>query len=269
MGQNGTRRGILLFLVLLISLAAIVFLGTEIFQVKKITVLCSGTLDRNVIMNLSGVSYGDNIFKISRDKVKKRIESNSPYPVVEAVSFRLPDEVVLAVEERVPAAVIPYLSSYIVIDANGFIMEIIKQKADIPYPVVEGIRLSSLTKGSKLEVAESGTYKQKVMIRVLQAVQEWNEGSMLHSIRMEDPDNILLVTRDGVRITIGQATNLDKKLGWLKSDAYTEVLEKGQTGILDVSVPGKAVFRPENPADNEGQADAADETDEAGQPDES
>mgnify|MGYP000903224014 CR=1 FL=1 len=69
---------------------------------------------------------------------------------------------------------------------------------------------------------------------------------MLRDIRLVDPDDLLLTTRDGVRVRIGQAVELDKKLGWLKSDAYAEVLEKGESGILDVSVPGKAVFHPES-----------------------
>jgi cell division septal protein FtsQ len=266
MGQNGTRRGILLFLVLLICMAAIVFLGTEIFQVQKITVLCSGTLEKDVIINLSGVSYGDNIFKIGRDKVKKRIEGNAPFPVVEAVSFRLPDEVILAVEERVPAAVVPYLSSYVVIDASGFIMDIIKQKDEVPYPVVDGIRLNNLTKGSRLDMAESGSYKQKVLVRLLEAVREWKAGDLLQSILLEDPDNITLVTRDNVRIAMGQATELDKKLGWLESDAYTEVLAKGEAGTLDVSVPGKAVFRPESTTDSGQESEDTGQPEEDGEP---
>jgi cell division septal protein FtsQ len=218
-------------------------------------------------MNLSGISRGDNIFKISREKVKKRIEDNAPFPIVESVSFRLPNEVIIAVEERIPVAVVPYLSSHIVIDGSGFIMDIIKQKDDVPYPVVDGIRLNSLTKGGRLEPVESDDYKQKVLIRLLEAVEKWKIGGMLQNINLEDPDNILLTTRDNVRVQIGQAVELDKKLGWLKSEAYTDVLEQGKSGILDVSVPGKAVFHPESlPAGQEG-SDGTDHPDGTGEQD--
>ncbi len=261
MGNKETSKGILLFLVLLISLAAIVFLGTEIFQVKKLTVYCSGELDKDVIINLSGVSRGDNIFKISREKVKNRIEGNSPFPIVETISFRLPDEVIIAVEERTPAALIPYLSSHIVIDTSGFILDIIKQRDTTQYPIIEGIRLRNLTKGSFLQSVDSDNYKQKVLIHLLEAICEWDIGSMLEQISLEDPDSIILLTRDGVTVSVGQAVELDKKLGWLKSEAYVEVLGRTEKGILDVSVPGKAVYRTISAEDD--QPDEISQSDEA------
>lgn len=260
MDNKGTSRGFLLFLMLLISLAAIVFLGTEVFQVKKITVYCGDELEKDVIINLSGVSLGDNIFKISREKVKKRIESNSPFPVVETISFRLPDEVIIAVEERSPAALIPYLSSHIVIDTNGFILDIIKQRETTQYPVIEGIRLRNLTKGSLLESVDSDNYKRKVLIHLLEEIREWDIGGMLELINLEDPDSIILLTRDQVTVSVGQGVELDKKLGWLKSEAYTEVLARTEKGVLDVSVPGKAVYRTISLEDD--QADEASESDE-------
>jgi hypothetical protein len=51
---SGTRRGILMFLVLLICLAAIVLIGTELFQVENISVTGSAALDEGVIISTSG-----------------------------------------------------------------------------------------------------------------------------------------------------------------------------------------------------------------------
>ena len=157
MGRNGTSKGIILFLVLLLCLTAIVLLGAGVFQVKKITVISGGTLSEDVIINLSGISRGDNIFKISKAKVKKRMENNPPFPVVQCISFRLPAEVVLVVRERVPVAVIPYLSSHIIIDGSGFVLNIVKQQDDEPYPVVEGVPVTSLTRGSLVTGTPSTT----------------------------------------------------------------------------------------------------------------
>ena len=80
MGRSGTRSGFYRFMVLLLSLAAIVFIGTEVFQVEKCTVVGSHTLDKDVIINISGVTKSDNIFKIDKKLVKSRIEGSAPFP---------------------------------------------------------------------------------------------------------------------------------------------------------------------------------------------
>ncbi|NLU35453.1 MAG: FtsQ-type POTRA domain-containing protein [Clostridiales bacterium] len=251
MARNGTKKGILMFLILLICFAAVVFIGTEVFQIKNIIVTCSGSLDENAIINASGINPGDNIFKISREQVRKRIESSPPFPVVEGISLKLPDEIHIIVEERVPAALVPYLSSYIMIDSSGFVLDIFKQTHDPSYPVVEGVAISKLTKGSPLELDQNGNYRQKVLIRLLESLEQWEVIDMIAVIYMDNPDDILLVTRDEIRVKLGQAVDLDRKLGWLKSDAYAEVIAKGEPGILDVSVPGKAVFNPHNQTGDE------------------
>jgi len=244
MGYNGTKKRILLILILLVCFAAVVFIGAEVFQVERITVLGDGSINKDTIVSLSGITYGENIFKLDKEKVRKRLEGNAPFPIVESITIKLPDEVIIAVEERVPVAVIPYLSSYIVIDSNGFILDIVKQSAEASYPVIDGVYITRLTKGSLLEVAASDNYKYKVMIRLLKAISNWDLGTMIKTVDLENPDGIVLITRDDITITMGQAVELDRKLGWLESDAYTEVLNKGEQGVLDVSVPGKAVFHP-------------------------
>ena len=45
-----------MFLILLICFAAVVFIGTEVFQIKNIIVTCSGSLDENAIINASGIN---------------------------------------------------------------------------------------------------------------------------------------------------------------------------------------------------------------------
>ena len=255
---SGTRRGILMFLVLLICLAAIVLIGTELFQVENISVTGSAALDEGVIISTSGISYGDNILQISKDQVKKRIESNPPFQIVEGISITLPHDVHIMVTERVPAAVIPYLSSHILVDSSGFILDILKQAQQTIYPVVEGVSISKLTKGTTLEPAGEGSYQQKILVRMLQALEEWDINQMIQTLDLDNPDDIVLITRDGIRVKLGQAVELDRKLGWLQSAAYTEVLQRDEAGVFDVSVPGKAIFHP--------QTSSADQEEDSGEP---
>ncbi len=257
MGKSGTRSGFYRFMVMLLCLAAIVFIGTEIFQVKKCTVVGSHALDNDVIINISGVSKSDNIFKIDKKLVKSRIEGSAPFPRVLAVSIKLPDEVIISIEERTPVALIPYLSSYLVIDSSGFILDIIKEDKIPELPIVEGIHITRLTKGSLLEVSESDKYRYKILTVMLDAVIERGSSELIHSISLDNPDGVTLLTRDGISVYVGQAVELDRKLGWLHSEAYTKVQQSEQEGSLDVSVPGKAVFHPDPVEEVKGSEEGA------------
>jgi cell division protein FtsQ len=256
MGKNRTNRNILIYLALLLALAATVFIGTEIFQIDKITVTGSETVDKDVIISLSGITYGQNIFKISRSLVTSRIEENPPYLIVASIGFKLPDEVVIAVEERKPTAYIPYLSSFIVIDVRGFILDIIKQFPDPDLPQIQGIGIKNFTKGTHLAAADRDEYKERILFRLLEAVDKSDTIGSVSVLNVEDPDNIRVITREGYDVFLGQALELEKKLSWLKSeDGYGKIVEAGVPGILDISVADKMVFRPEaqsNEDDEEG-----------------
>ncbi len=246
MAKIRTSKSIMVFFILLLLLVVMVFFSTEIFQVDKITVLGSKTVEDNVIIGLSGITYGDNILKVSRKSVKTRIEDNPPYMIVSSVLLRIPDEVVITVEERIPVAVVPYLSSYILMDAEGFILDILKQNSEAAYPAIEGLRLKSLTKGRLLSVADNDQYKERILYRVLDAVRMTETEGFISVIDVDNPDDIRLSTRDGYDIILGTAVELDKKLSWLLSDGYTQILLRRVPGIMDVSVSNKMVFRPMN-----------------------
>lgn len=245
MKGHGTRLGILMILILLVCITAIVFLGTDTFSIKKITVYGNNAVDEAVIINTSGISYNDNIFKINKALVKQRIENSPPYPIVLSILLKLPNEAEIKVQERTPAAVVPYLSSNLVIDKTCFIIDIEKQRAETSYPSIEGVIIQSFAKGSKLKLIESESFKLRVLLNLLESICKQGVGDILATINIEDPDNLKLYTRDGIEIVVGQAVELDRKLGWLRSDAYSELLRQGLKGTLDVSVPGKAIFKPE------------------------
>lgn len=246
MKSRGTRIGAILILLLLTATTAVVILGTDIFNIKKISIMGSQHIERNVIISISGISYGDSIFKVNRRQVRENIESRAPYPIVKDVVLRLPDEVEIYIEERAPVAYIPFLSSYLLIDENAFIMDLIKQdESSDQYFKIEGLREFNFKKGTQFEFIESEKIKQVVLNELLDSIYKRGVQHMISEISLENVDNIKLLTRQGVLLELGQAVQLEKKLAWLLSDAYTEIVNSDMKGTLDVSVAEKAVFRPD------------------------
>ncbi|MFO7153538.1 MAG: FtsQ-type POTRA domain-containing protein [Caldicoprobacter oshimai] len=238
---NGRRKGLFLLLFLLAVLVAMAYIGTEVFQVKKITVIGNQNIKEADIIRIAGIPLGQNIFKIDREQIRERIESN-PLLKVLSIDFKYPNEIVINVEERKSVAAIPYLGSYVVIDVEGYVMEIHDNLEDMPYPLVQGLGLRGCTVGKPLSVADS--YQMKALSRVLDEVYKQQLEEDISEIIIDDPDDIYIVSRNGTVIRLGQAIEVDKKLKWLRTPNFRQIDSAGVNGILDVSISNQAVFKP-------------------------
>lgn len=238
---SGRKKGLFLLLFLLAVLVAMVYMGTEVFQVKAVTVTGNKNIKDDDIIRIAGIPLGQNIFKIDRKEIKERVESN-PFLKVLSIEFNYPDEVIINVEERKPVAAIPYLGSYVVIDVEGYVMEICDKLEDVPYPLVQGLGLMGCTVGKPVSVAD--WYQVKALSRVLEEVYKQQLEEDISEIIVENPNDIFMVSQNGTVIRLGQAIEVDKKLKWLKTPNFREIDSTGANGILDVSAANQAIFKP-------------------------
>lgn len=241
MGVQQKKKGLLLILILLLALTGMVLIGAEIFQINEITVLGNEKIVYNDIVNRSGIVYGDNIFKLDKELVEKRIEAN-PYLDVISIVRKYPDQVIITVRERQAAAIIPYLNSYFIIDKEGYILEIKSEQGVIDYPIIQGITISSFVVGKKIAVNEE--YQLTALQRILNAVYELELQDQISEIRMENVDDIYIMLNTGIQVRIGQAIDVEKKLIWLKSEDVQKTINGVLGGVLDVSAASQPVFYP-------------------------
>lgn len=241
MGVQQKKKGMLLILILLSALTGMVLIGAEIFQIKEITVLGNDKIVYNDIVNRSGIVYGDNIFKLDKELIEKRIEMD-PYLDVVSIERKYPDRVIITVREREPAAIIPYLNSYFIIDKEGYILEIKSELGVIEYPIVQGILINSFVVGKRIGVNEE--YQLTALQRILDSVYELELQDQISEIRMENIDDIYMVLNTGIQVRIGQALDVKKKLIWLTSEDVQKTINGVLGGVLDVSAASQPVFYP-------------------------
>ncbi|MBM7583303.1 cell division protein FtsQ [Caldicoprobacter guelmensis] len=249
---NGRKKGLFLLLFLLVVLVVMVYIGTEVFQVKKVTVTGNQNIKDDDIIRIAGIPAGQNIFKIDRKQIKENVESN-PLLKVLNIYFKYPDEVIINVEERKPVAAIPYLGSYVVIDIEGHVMEIRSDLEDMPYPLVQGLSLRGCTIGKPLSVAD--WYQMKALSRVLEEIYRQHLEGDISEVIVDNPNDIYLVSRNGTLIRLGQAIEVDKKLKWLKTPNFHQIDSTGASGILDVSISNQAIFKPLEHKSDKGKAE--------------
>jgi hypothetical protein len=66
----------------------------------------------------------------------------------------------------------------------------------------------------------------------------------ISEISVADANDVRMISDNGLKIRLGQAVEVDKKLRWMKTEQF-EQIENGNTpGELDLSVHTQAVFVP-------------------------
>ena len=116
------KRVYLLGAAVAVALILGVLLGWYVFKVRLLVV--GGCINRPVseISQLSGIKYGDNIFFLSMEDIKTRVEQN-PYYEVETVKRDYPSTIRIQVKERQPSAVLEISNEILIIDSTGFVLE--------------------------------------------------------------------------------------------------------------------------------------------------
>ncbi len=242
MGRQWLGKIILLLFILLLSMGCIVIIGTDYFLIESVEIFGNEDIAEEELIRLCGIHEGDNIFKLDKNLIKKRLEKN-PYVKVEKIERIYPDSICIYIKERKKSAIIPYLASDIVIDTKGIVLDITSERQIEGYPIITDLYVKSFAKGERIIAGDD--YQFRAMLRVLEGIYSQGVEDIIEEIQMENPDDIYIISTNHIMIKLGQAIEVDKKLKWLKTDEFKELEpDLSSEWIFDISIPGKAIFSP-------------------------
>ncbi len=240
-GQEASksRAGLYMLLLLLGLIALAVVIGLKVFEVTAIEVTGNDTMTADSVIALSGITKGENIFKVNLGQTKKNLESD---PLVEVLSIEriFPDKIRIDIRLRKPHGAVAYLGTYAVIDETGFALDV---RPDLPagqYPLITGVEIEPPAKGKPITGLESPV--TQVMGKLLTALYDNKAISCVSEADLSQLENIRLLTAEGLRIEIGKPTDLEKKAQWIAC-SVPELRSKGfTTGVLYVTGAGSPVY---------------------------
>ena len=119
------------------------------------------------------------------------------------------------------------LGSNILIDENGYILEIITDNEDIDLPLLNGIETFSMVINERVE-----TDNQELLEIFLEVLKSLKNNDMLTNIvKIEKNESVLLYTKGGHIVNIGDISDLNYKMLRLKA-----VLDKNDIVPLHIDV---------------------------------
>ena len=146
-----------------VTIAVLVVLGayyigfhSGIFNIKEITTIGNEYYTAGQVAELSGVVFGDNIFKTRVSEVAKKLEED-PYIRKADVSWALPDGLEIVLDERRESVLVEYSGGYVILDFDGVILR--ETKENLLIPVIVGLTPIEPEPGKALKAEEAGQLK--------------------------------------------------------------------------------------------------------------
>ncbi|SKA83434.1 cell division protein FtsQ [Caloramator quimbayensis] len=225
---------LLIFLVLFLS----VILKSDYFLINNIVVKNNKFIKREEIIALCEAK-NQNIFLADKNKMIDKIENN---PYVESVNIKkkLPSTIIIDVKEKKVKGIIKFENTFINLDGEGNMIQTINQFPDGSIPLIEGITVKQYVPNQN--IAANNTVLQKALKEVLTICDFTECKNTFCSVNLSNPYKIILTTKDGVIINIGDWSNFDYKLSYAFSILKDSTV-KGSKGYIEILPEGTAVFR--------------------------
>lgn len=225
-------------IIILIAVIIVLALTAPIFNITDITVNGNNQISSNMIINLSGLKRGENIFKFN-SSVEQKIKENAYIETVN-IKRRLPGTVEISVEERQIKYQINLINSYVYIDKNGYILENSAERKDVPVIVGLSIKEDEMMNDKRLKTED--LEKLNDIIKIVDAAKTINADVLITEINTENTDNyVLYLESQNKKINIGDTSNLTNKMLYVQKILENE---QGKSGSAFVNGNLSAGFKP-------------------------
>ena len=233
-----------LWIVPVVLIAILLILRFAVFTVRDIQVTGNNKIPASEIIRISGVRNGDSILTLNEKQVGQRIASD--YRLQFKYMIRdLPQTVVLAVREREECCWLTYCGITYVMDKNRMVMREEEDPAFQPKDLVEvkGLEVRSNTMVGQ-EIVLGNEKQQEILSSLFLHMKVLGCTGEIKEADISNTESILLETRDGFTVSLGDMENLHAKLRsmLLVRDELHTMQRTG--GTINVSKPDTPIYAP-------------------------
>lgn len=229
--------------VLTVLTVALVIVQDRFFRLQYVYVIGNEKKTSQQIAAVSGLAKGRNMLGIEEEEIAKAMSKDHTI-IFKGMQKEYPGVIYLYIEERNVAAAMQWLGVLYLLDDEGMVME---QRTDstLPedLPVVTGLKASNIYVGQKLSL-RSATQLEAYQI-IIDELEMQLYADQVSEINLSDAENIYLITREGVTVRLGDSSQMESKIGSVRT-AMAYLRQLGSfSGVLDVTHPKNPTFMPE------------------------
>ena len=194
----------LLFVLMFIFWCMYYLLQSDLMNLKNIVLEGNSNVTEDEIVNISNLVIDRNIFKYNLKEIKQNIISH-PYIKEVKVYRKLPDTIMIQMEEREEYAIILYMGSYIYIDQESIVLKASDSYMANENILITGINFKNFKVGERVQATNDDDLG--LVMDLLKAINMTTVYDMISEINISEKNNIRIITFDGSEVLLGEAEN--------------------------------------------------------------
>lgn len=226
--------------------AVYVLLINYVFVVREVGVQmpqdCRFTAQQ--VAQVSGVKLGTRLDRIDEAEIAQNV-LNSGWLCLEGVEVIYPDRLQITVSQRRPAALVSHVSTLLVTDSDGIMIE--QVSGDPGYPgcvYITDIDIRRAHPGQRLQAADNT--KIDAMVMLLKGLEEVSCQDLISWASVAQSRAMRLYSGNHVYVELGDGSRMPDKLRLMEA-ALTDMIHRGESlGTLNVSSGIYADYAPQN-----------------------
>lgn len=230
----------LAFLFVVVAGVGLALILTVFFKINTIQITGEKVYSDKEIMEKIDVETGTNLFRVSQDRVNKKISGELPYIKSVTIERKLPDTLIINVNATKEIAAIENKSGFILIDETGKVLDKDAQMLREGVAIVKGVSIKSAAEG-KIISLKNGEMTE-CFITTLQNIKK-SGLNLITSITISKDGEVRLEYDERIVIKLGSTNNIDKKIERAKAalDRENEINPYSE-GVLDLRTEPYAYF---------------------------
>jgi|GEM_PF-5429445 len=230
----------------IITLAAVfAILYWGVFRVREIQVIGNNQIPAGEIIRLSGVREGTPIFSVDLDAVESALERNQ-YIKFRYIERVLPGTLIICVKEREACCWMTWNGILYTMDKSRMILYETEDLSIVPSTLVkvDGLNIRSGARVGQTLLLESAE-QQEVFSTLFLEMKVLGCTEMIEEANLSNLNSILLTTRDGFTISMGDASNIHAKLRSMMLTREELIKRDYTSGVINVQLPETPIYSPE------------------------
>ncbi|MGI6751333.1 MAG: cell division protein FtsQ/DivIB [Anaerovoracaceae bacterium] len=236
--RKSKRRGISLlrFLIVVTMGVGVYFLiSSSLFDINEVSIMDNEYYTDRQISHLAGGIKGHNLFKADLTGMKERLKDD-PYIKDVRISRKLPDKVIIRVQERREYAAIPYKEGYAIIDDEQMVLQLASDGTGLTF--IHDLEVLSAIAGENVKIKD-----EKALDEIINMMEAGDEKE-IKFIRIEySPITVKAYISDNLYCE-GTAESIAGNIDALR-EILTDLHGKGiERGVIRINVGGHYSFSP-------------------------
>ncbi len=237
---------ILIIIMLVLTVVSVISFVRSFMKVSVIEVLGDHPYDERDIITASGIKYGDKLYGIDTEQIKKNIKTYCPYIEDIEVDSRFPNKVQISVSQYSASWYIEIFGDYYALNAD---LRVLEETTDNQKFINGGIPKLSLPNvrsavvGTTLVYGDNDT-EVRFAEEFMNMIKSTTFKSQISLVDIENRFDIYIQVGGAINVYMGNTSGTKAKLDAVETALKDPKLEGCISAEIDVSNPSTVYVRP-------------------------